>query len=195
MDTTTTTYVTPEAYRLREDVAGRDATPRYEYEDGALIAMPGGSAAHNQIKMNIVRLLFAALGEESGFELFNSDTRVHPPDAPSYYYPDLSIVQHEPQFDPAWQTATLLNPCLVVEVLSATTRARDEGAKFVGYQRIATLREYLLVDQEQVHVRQWVRADHDEWTAHDYTRLDDVVPLASVPTHLALRRVYRRVIA
>jgi Uma2 family endonuclease len=106
----------------------------------------------------------------------------------------MSVVAGTPHFDAAWETATLTNPCLIVEVLSKSTARRDQGPKFESYKSIPSLREYLLVDQYRVAVIQWVRhPDAGQWHRSDYTRLDEVVTLASVPVQLPLRRVYRRV--
>ncbi|NJL05437.1 MAG: Uma2 family endonuclease [Chloroflexaceae bacterium] len=93
--------------------------------------------------------------------------------------------------DPTWTTATLLNPCLLVEVLSPSTAARDRGVKFTHYQRIPTLQEYLLVDSEQVLVEQWQPDGAGAWHCTTFTNLGDTLALGSVPAALALADIYR----
>jgi Uma2 family endonuclease len=188
-DTTTLPRITPAEYLTREE----QAAEKSEYEDGVIIPMPGGTPHHNQIMLNITTLVDVAIGEQD-FVVCNSETRIRTPDAMNYYYPDLSVVAGEPLFDPGWETATLTNPCLVVEVLSRTTAQRDQGSKFERYKTIPTLREYLLVDQYRVQAVQWVRPPQDEmWHATTYTRLDEHIALQSVPVYLPLQRIYRRV--
>ncbi len=188
-DTITMPRVTPAEYLTREE----QAAEKSEYEDGAIIPMPGGTLPHNRIKVNLVTMLDALL-EALDFEVFNSDMRIRTPDATSYYYPDVCVVAGEPVIDAETETATLTNPCLVVEVLSRTTAQRDQGSKFERYKTIPTLREYLLVDQYRVQVVQWVRPPQGEmWHATTYTRLDEHIALQSVPVQLPLQRIYRRV--
>ena len=184
----TLTLVSPEEYMLLEE----PAEAKSEYEDGEIIPMSGGKPSHNQIKVNIVVMLDTLIGEND-FRVLNSDTRVRTPDSRRYTYPDVSVVAGAPQFDPQWETATLLNPCLIVEVLSNSTRRRDISTKFTGYQQILTFREYLLVEQDIPHVTQWVREPDNTWHSTIYTRLDDVIELASVPVALPVRRIYRHV--
>jgi Uma2 family endonuclease len=180
--------VTPAEYLAREEAADQKS----EYEYGAIIPMPGGTLQHSQIKVNAVTLLSTQLADLD-FVVLNSDVRVRTPDQGRYYYPDVSVVAGAPTIEPQWKTANLTNPCLIIEVISPSTGQRDRGTKFEGYKTIPSLREYLLIDSNQMHVTQWVRGDDEQWTSRDYRSHDDVVALAAAPAQLALAGVYRRV--
>jgi Uma2 family endonuclease len=182
------TPVTPAEYLAREEAAEQKS----EYEYGAIIPMPGGTLQHSQIKVNVVTLLSTQLADLD-FVGLNSDVRVRTPDQGRYYYPDVSVVAGAPAIEPEWKTANLTNPCLIIEVISPSTGQRDRGTKFAGYKTIPTLREYLLIHSNQMHVTQWVREANAVWTSRDYPAQDDVVALVTVPAQLALARIYRRV--
>ncbi len=186
---TDTMPLTSLAEYIASEEAAHDA-PKREYEEGVIIEMTGGSHSHNLIMGNLFLLLGNLLFDRD-VTLCNSEYRVRPPTSATYYYPDLSVVAGAPLLDPAWTTATLLNPCLIVEVLSPSTAARDRGVKFTHYQQIPTLREYLLVDSEQVLVEQWQLNQAGVWHATTFTRLGDTLTLGSVPATLALADIYR----
>ncbi len=180
---------------LAEYIASEEAThdaPKREYEEGVLIEMTGGSYAHNTIMGNLFGLLFIAL-RGLPYTLCNSEYRVRPPTSTVYYYPDLSVVAGAPLLDPAWATATLLNPCLIVEVISPSTTARDRGVKFTHYQQIPSLHEYLLIDSEQVLVEQWQLNQAGAWYGITLTSPGDTLALGSVPATLALADLYASV--
>ena len=186
--TDTLTLTSLAAYIASEEAA-HDA-PKREYEEGVIIEMTGGSLTHNRIIKNItVRLAIALDG--ALFEVLISEMRVRPPTSATYYYPDLSVVAGAPLLDPAWTTATLLNPCLIVEVLSPSTAARDRGVKFTHYQQIPSLQEYLLVDSEQVLVEQWQPDAAGAWHCTTFTSISDTLTLGSVPATLHLADIYR----
>jgi Uma2 family endonuclease len=119
--------------------------------------------------------------------------RVGTPDISRYSYPDVSVVAGMPELDTHSATATLYNPCLLVEVLSKSTAQRDSGTKFAGYKRIPSLREYLLIDQYRILVTQWVRQPDGQWHSASYHSRDDVLALASAPAALPLHAVYQQV--
>ena len=123
------TYLTPQEYITLERKAIPDAeTVRSEYMNGEIIAMSGASLAHNLITGNIFGELYARL-KGSGCLAFANEIRVSIPTANSYFYPDVSVVSGEPRFeDDVFDT--LLNPIIVVEVLSPSTEAYDRGDKF-----------------------------------------------------------------
>ncbi len=188
---TDTMTLTSLAEYIASEEAAHDA-PKREYEEGVLIEMTGGSYAHNTIMGNLFGLLFIAL-RGLPYTLCNSEYRVRPPTSATYYYPDLSVVASVPLLDPAWATATLLNPCLIVEVISPSTTARDRGVKFTHYQQIPSLHEYLLIDSEQVLVEQWQLNQAGAWYGITLTRLGDTLTLGSVPATLALADLYASV--
>ena len=186
--TDTLTLTSLAAYIASEEAA-HDA-PKREYEEGVIIEMTGGSLSHTTILTNIQSFLYMAL-LRSAFIVYTSEMRVRPPTSATYYYPDLSVVAGAPLLDPAWTTATLLNPCLIVEVLSPSTAARDRGVKFTHYQQIPSLQEYLLVDSEQVLVEQWQPDAAGAWHCTTFTSISDTLTLGSVPATLHLADIYR----
>ena len=145
------TYLTPEEYLVLERKAIPDAeTVRSEYLDGEIIAMFGASFTHNLITGNIFAELHTCL-RGSGCVVFANEMRVSIPTAESYFYPDVGVVCEEPRFeDDVFDT--LLNPIVIVEVLSPSTEAYDRGDKFAHYRQLQSLQEYVLVSQDKVRV-------------------------------------------
>ncbi len=180
------TYLTPEEYLAFE----RKATTKHEYVNGQIVAMSGASFAHNFITANIAIHL--------GIQLMNgecrvatSDMRVKVTEIDSYFYPDVVVVCGEPIpedniFD------TLLNPTVMVEVLSPSTETYDRGEKFEFYQQIASLKDYILISQDKVHIEHYCRQGA-EWIQTEFQGLEEVLPLLSIGCELRLQDVYRRV--
>ena len=129
------TYLTPEEYITLERKAIPDAeTVRSEYVKGKIIAMSGASRAHNLITMNISTTLHVNL-KERGCETYANEMRVSTPSTSSYFYPDVVVVCEEPRFeDDVFDI--LLNPIILVEVLSPSTEAYDRGEKFIYYRQL-----------------------------------------------------------
>ncbi len=169
----------------------RRSETRHEYVDGAIVAMSGASRAHGRISWNISGTLYPQL-ESQGCEGFVADMRVHVPVTDRYTYPDLVVVCGEPQFEDA-ELDTLLNPTLIVEVLSPSTEDRDRGSKLFQYRSIPSLEVILLVAQDKLHVEQFVRQQDGSWLLTDVDNLHSVVELPAIGSHLALADVYRRV--
>ena len=181
------TYLTPKAYLELE----RKATTKSEYVNGEIIAMAGASFAHNFITLDTVIYLSTQLMNSECEVAATGDLRVKVSQTASYFYPDIVVVCGEPQaednvFD------TLLNPTLIVEVLSSSTETYDRDEKFAHYRQIDTLQEYILISQDSVQVVQY-RRQEPEWIPTAFQALEDVVPLVSIGCELPLQHVYRRV--
>lgn len=179
--------ISPEEYLTLE----RQAGTRSEYLDGEIFAMTGASRRHNRAVLNLAITLDAQL-KAKGCEVFASDMRVRIPVSGLYTYPDVAVVCGEPQFDDA-EVDTLLNPKVIVEVLSKSTEDYDRGTKFVHYRTLPSLAEYVLVSQDQVHVEHWVRQS-EGWLLTETSRREDVVDLPSIGARLSLADVYDRVL-
>ena len=180
-------YVTSEEYLALE----RQAEYKSEYHDGEIFAMTGASLTHNRITLNIGSALNVQLrGREC--QAFTSDMRVHVPATGLYTYPDVSVVCGEPQLEEE-QLDTLLNPVLIVEVLSKSTARYDRIDKFSHYRSIPSFAEYLLVSQDEYHVTQYVKQPDGRWLLTDIRGRESRVELASVQCVLALSEVYERV--
>ena len=194
------TYLTPEEYIALERKAIPDAdTVRSEYVKGEIIAMSGASRAHNLITNNISGELRNLL-KGSGCETYANEMRVSTPLTTSYFYPDVVVVCEEPQFeDDVFDT--LLNPVLLVEVLSPSTEAYDRGEKFAHYRQVTSLREYVLVSQDQIRVEHFHRHEKqgttpvtgNDWIFRDFQELEQILSLTSIQCELPLQEIYERV--
>ena len=180
------TQLTPEEYLDWE----RKAPFKNEYLAGQILAMSGASLAHNLITGNIFNGLYNQLMERECIT-FTGEMRVKARPITSYFYPDVTVVCDEPRFeDDVFDT--LLNPTVVVEVLSRSTAAYDRGEKFEAYKQIASLQEYILVSQDRVNVERHFRLG-TQWKAIEFQGLADVLLLDSIRCELSLGHIYRRV--
>ena len=178
------TYLTPEEYIASE----RKATLKSEYLSGEIVAMSGASNAHNLITMNTATQLYNQL-VEGGCRVFSSDMRVGIGTGVSYFYPDIAVTCDKPRFeDDAFDT--LVNPQVIIEVLSASTAGYDRGEKFIRYRQLESLQEYILISQDHVHVEHYLRQGK-QWVLSEFSALENVLPLASIGAELSLNQIYR----
>lgn len=168
----------------------RQAAYKSEYVNGHILAMSGASRRHNLIAANISRELSSQLRGRP-CESYISDMRVRVSETGLYTYPDVVAVCGDIRFADE-QTDTLLNPTVIVEVLSASTEAYDRGDKFAHYRRLASLHDYVLVSQDAVRVEHYVRQG-EKWLLSEASRLTDMVSLASIQCRLVLEDIYDKV--
>jgi Uma2 family endonuclease len=187
MDAQVKPHLTPEEYLAIE----RRAETRSEYLDGEMFAMTGGSRNHNLIVLNIGRELSLQL-KKRPCEVYVSDQRVRVPATGLYTYPDVTVVCGEPQFEDQ-ELETLLNPTLLIEVLSPSTEAYDRGKKFEHYQTIPSLSEYLLISQGSFRVEQYLRQEANRWLFTSVTGLEGRIALPSIQCELVMAEVYDKV--
>lgn len=180
------THLTPEEYLALE----RKADTKHEYLRGEIIAMSGASFAHNIITANITTALNNQLSE-SDCIVVASDMRVRTHPEASYFYPDVLVVCDQPRFEDS-TFDILLNPILLVEVLSSSTETYDRGEKFEHYQQLTSLREYLLVSQEEVRIELY-RQQETQWKLTEFRSPEDVLSLASIDCALTLSDIYSRI--
>jgi Uma2 family endonuclease len=154
--------------------------------------MSGASRRHNIITANVLAKLHAQL-EQRPCTVFPSDMRVKVMATTSYFYPDVTVVCGEAILEDDWQD-TLLNPTLIVEVLSKSTEAYDRGEKFKHYRQFPTLVEYLLIAQDRFAVEHYLRQPNNEWQRSEFSDLSEVVQLPAIQCHLALTDIYAKVI-
>ena len=183
----TQAHLTAEDYLKLE----RSASYKSEFHDGQIYAMTGASRKHNLITVNIAGELRSQL-KKRPCEAYINDMRVKAAEAPSYHYPDITVVCGKPQFEDG-QMDTLLNPTLLIEVLSPSTEAYDRGGKFAHYRKIPTLREYLLVMQDQPSIERYQRQG-EVWILSEAVGLEASVPMESIDCILSLREVYDKVL-
>lgn len=178
---------TPAEYLERE----RQARTKSQYYRGEIFAMSGASREHLRIAGDLFVYLSNALRDRP-CEVFNSDLRVKVQDSGLYTYPDLTIVCGEPQFEDK-NVDTLVNPLVLIEVLSESTESYDRGAKSSQYRKLPTLRELVLVSSMGVQVEHYHRRDDDQWGFWETTDCTASLSLASVGIAVPLAEIYRRV--
>ena len=179
-------YLTPAEYLVLE----RKATTKSEYLNGRVYAMVGASREHNLIAVNMASELHGQLRERP-CETYINDMRVKIAPAGLYTYPDVVVVCEKPRFEDA-DLDTLLNPTVLIEVLSPSTEAYDRGEKFAHYRQLESLREYLLVAQNRVCVERYFRQGA-QWLLTEFSVRDDEIDLVSIGCQLSLRAIYAKV--
>jgi len=176
------------AYTAQEYLAFERAAPyKSEFHDGQIFAMTGASRKHNLVSGNLYREISLQL-KGRPCEAYINDMRVKAARAHSYHYPDIAVVCGRPELEDA-HGDTLLNPAVIVEVLSPSTESYDRGGKFINYRKIASLREYLLVAQDQPRIERYAKRG-DSWVLTEAEGLEAVIEIESIGCALALREVY-----
>ena len=185
----TTTRFTLEEYRAMESTA----EIRHEYRNGDIITMPGGSEAHSAIASNLL-IYLGFLLRDTNFRLYNSDLRVWIPEYNCGTYTDLMVVDGQPQLN-GDRTDEILNPLLIVEVLSPSTEAYDRSEKFRKYRSIPSFREYLLISQAEPYIEQYHKLgdSNNLWQWQVYDHLEQLILLHSLNVEIPLAEVYRRI--
>jgi len=169
----------------------RQSETKNDYVDGEMFAMSGASREHNLVCGNIFAALHGQLGG-SACEVYSNDMRVRTPDD-LLTYPDVVVVCGEPRFGDD-ELDTLLNPTLIVEVLSKSTEAYDRITKLDHYRTTPSLSEILLAAQDRPRVEHWTRQG-DHWVFEDIQDLETTVELPSIRCTLSLKTAYGRVFA
>jgi Uma2 family endonuclease len=178
--------LTPDEYLAIE----RAAETKSEYWDGEMFAMSGASRKHGLAGFAIATELGVQLRGRP-CEAFIADMRVRMPKRRAYVYPDVVVACDEPQFEDD-QLDTLLNPTLVIEILSPSTANFDRGHKFQHYRTIASLQEYVLVHQDAVRVEHYRRQSDFSWVLREFSQLDDTLELPSIGCQLRLEAIYEK---
>jgi Uma2 family endonuclease len=177
----------PAEYLAMEEVADYKS----EYFRGEIYAFSGGSADHGLIAVNIGHQLTGFL-DAAPCRVYNSDVRLHVRANKFYTYPDVMVVCGKVQYMER-RNDTILNPLVIVEVLSPATRDYDRGAKFELYKEIASFNEYVLVESERPRVECYRRLDSGEWTVRTSEGLETVLQIASLNFELTISRIYHKV--
>lgn len=179
-------YSLDEYRALEEKAEGRS-----EYRDGEIVPMPGGSLNHSRIGRNILTYLSVVL-RDTQFEPINSDLRLWIPEYKRGLYPDMMLFDSEPQLN-GNRHDEVLNPLLIVEVLSPTTASYDRESKFRMYRTIPSFCEYLLIEQDEPFIERYSRQPQG-WLLSDFQGLEPSVTLDSVGIELPMAEIYRNVI-
>ncbi|MEA3416681.1 MAG: Uma2 family endonuclease [Thermodesulfobacteriota bacterium] len=179
--------VTYEEYLALE----RKAERKSEYFNGEIFAMAGASPQHVLIVTNVVSELRSQL-KTRPCTVYSTDLRLKVNATGLYTYPDVIVVCGEPQFDDDHKD-TLLNPTLIVEALSESTKDYDRGGKFEQYRMIESFVEYVLIAQNKRHVEHFVRQADNRWLLSETNRPEDTLELSSIACNLMLTEVYDKV--
>lgn len=179
----------PEDYLTQE----RSAEFKSEYYNGSVYAMAGASRKHNQITSNLVVILGGQLASKPcGVYANDMKVRTLTADTNKYSYPDVVVTCGDEKFE-GEKDEVLLNPQIIVEVLSDSTEAYDRGLKFFHYQQIPSLQDYLLISQKDIRIEHYQRRSDNQWIYSEYHTPDDVLTLSHIDCTLSVAEVYRRV--
>ena len=182
-----TPFLSPAEYLEQE----RRAERKSEYFQGEVFAMAGASRRHGLIVTNLIRELGQQL-KGKPCEVYSSDLRLRVTPAGICTYPDVMVVCGEVQFADD-QKDTVLNPVVLIEVLSESTRDYDRGRKFEYYRTLPTLRDYLTVAQDKPHIEHWTRQQEDRGTLVEFNHPGQTIPLESIACVLPLAEIYDKV--
>jgi Uma2 family endonuclease len=182
------TFVSLEEYRAIAEISEE----RYEYCNGEMIVMSGGTATHSRIAVEITTCLNISV-RGTNFQVYNGDMRIWIPNFNQGTYADILVVNGAPEFN-GDRTDEILNPLFIVEVLPPSTEAYDRGDKFRKYRSIPSFCEYLVVSQTEPYVEQYFRLEQgDRWQLQTYDQLNQIITLESLKVELPLPEIYRRV--
>ena len=187
MSSQTTPTYSPQEYLAIE----RDAQEKHEYLNGEIFALAGASEKHNLITINIAASIHAQL-KGTSCRVYSSDMRLRVSATGLYTYPDVVALCGDAHFDDE-QRDTLLNPSLIIEVISKSTEGYDRGEKFAHYRRLESLKEYLLVSQDRYRVEHYVRQPDNQWLMSELSKLEASIELPSINCSLLLSDVYDRI--
>jgi len=180
-------YISPEQYLEME----RAAEEKHEYYKGEVFAMSGASIRHNDVVYNINGIAIPFL-KGKDCKIYGSDLRIHIPENTLYTYPDFSIVCGKPETTDSY-TDNVINPSVIIEVLSKSTKDYDRGTKFHLYRSIKTLREYILIDSTAVGVEIYSRQADNSWMLKEFKELADSFTIASINLTIHLADIYQDV--
>ena len=171
--------------------AERASESKHEFHEGEVAVTVGGSFRHARIITNLVNVFSDLLTEQEADVLQALRVRVDAVDL--YTYPDVSIVCGSPVLEDH-HNDTLMNPTVIIEVLSPSTEAYDRGQKFAYYRQIPSLREYVLVAQHQPSIDHFLRRENDDWViGTGCERIDQVLRLQTLELQVPLRRIYHKI--
>jgi Uma2 family endonuclease len=181
-------------YTLEEYFALEHAgNARFEYWDGDIVCMSGGSKNHYWLSRNIFSSLDSQL-KGRDCVTFSAEVPIKTATLPPYRYPDVSVVCGEPGFENINGIDALLNPTLIIEVMSPSTATLDQRDKFKAYQAIGAFTEYLLISQDSTQVIHLKRGSDTDWSRNEITDPNGSLNLDSIDCYLSLREIYLNVV-
>ncbi len=181
-------FISSQEYFEMEEVAEYKS----EYYQGEIFAMSGASFNHNVIAGNTFAALHSSLSDYDCI-VFSSDMKIQVDKESHYTYPDISIVCGDVEFAEN-RNDVIANPLVIFEILSDSTKDYDRGSKFTAYRNIASLKDYILVDQHSYHVEYFHKNEADQWSLSEFKNVNDMFKISSTDVELSLKTVYHRVI-
>lgn len=178
---------TPEQYLELEE----KSEFRSEYRDGEIVAMTGGTTNHNKITLNLAASLKITVRGKK-YDVYMADVRLWIPRYRQYTYPDVMLIEGEPVYT-GTNTTTVMNPSLIAEVLSKSTKNYDQGDKFLYYRSIPEFKEYILVDQYNYHAMQYVKTAEDKWLLTELEGKEKTLSLQTIDFQIQLSDLYEQV--
>ncbi|MEH2408995.1 Uma2 family endonuclease [Nostoc sp.] len=180
-------YYTPEEYLEIEE----KAEYKSEYRNGEIVPMTGGTTNHNKIALNLAASLKIALRRKN-YDVYIGDVRLWIPRYRQHTYPDVMVIEGQPIYT-GTSTTTVMNPMLIAEVLSKSTKNYDQGDKFLYYRSIPEFKEYILIDQYHYHVMQYVKTAESQWSFTEFEHESATLSLQTVDFKIELRDLYEQV--
>ncbi|AKV66487.1 MULTISPECIES: Uma2 family endonuclease [Microcystis] len=187
LSTTETKYYTPEEYLALEETS----EDKNEYRQGEIIPMVGATTNHNQIAGNFYRRFPLTINNQD-YYTYMETVRLWLSDYSIYTYPDVMVIKGQPLYQGNSQS-NVINPLIIVEVLSNSTQAYDRGDKFKFYRSLPTFQEYILIEQSSYSVERYYKQKDDQWLVDFLTGENAVLQLVSVDWQISLQDLYQRV--
>ncbi len=180
-------YYTPEEYLELEE----KSQEKNEYRNGEIIPMVGGTTNHNKICLNICRN-FPLTIDNNDYDVFMESVKLWLSEHNIYTYPDVMVIKDKPIYY-GKSKSNVINPQIIIEVLSSSTEGYDRGKKFESYRSLPTFQEYILVDQYCYSVTQYIKQSNNNWLVNFYTGEEAILKLGSVNWEISLKDIYQRI--
>ncbi len=180
-------HISEEAYLESE----RSSTIKHEFFHGRIYAMTGAKESHHLIAANTLASLHSQLRQKP-CRVYPSDMRIKVLHTGLNTYPDIVVICGQPQFTDEVRD-TIVNPTVIVEVLSSSTERYDRGMKFQNYRTIDTLQDYILISQDHHHIECYTRKESGLWLLQDVDGIEEKIPIQSIECTLHLEDIYEKV--
>ena len=181
------TYYTPDEYLELES----KSDIKHEYLNGEIIPKIGLTTNHNKLEGKIASKLLISL-EDQDYEIYISSVRLWIEEYNYYAYPDVMVVKGKSIYEGKGQT-TIINPTLIIEVLSKSTADYDQGDKFDVYRSLSSFKEYILISQTAYYVKQFAKNEQGKWVLTDYRGESAILKLESLDFEISFKELYKNI--
>ena len=184
----------PRRYTLAEYLRREENSEELlEYYDGIITKLPIARGPHNEITMNVgTALNIAFMSADKNYRVFGAQQKVYMPALNFGVYPDVLVITDAPKY---WDDnqVLLINPIIIVEVLSKSTKKHDRTSKFADYKTLESFREYILIDQNKCYVETYFKEKQNVWHGTDYKDMEESVYLKSIDCTISLKHIYKNI--